>query len=162
MDCFLCNAVASPGELFAENQFFAARFDAHPVTPGHVLIFPKDHTLSFFDIPAEAYPYLHDSITKAKQTIEAVGFEELYLRMKEAYPEREKATQYIESMLASPFLKRKPEGYTIGVNNGEVAGQTVPHVHMHLIPRYRGDVIDPRGGVRTVIPALGNYRIYGN
>jgi diadenosine tetraphosphate (Ap4A) HIT family hydrolase len=44
------------------------------------------------------------------------------------------------------------EGFNIGVNNGEVAGQSVPHVHVHLIPRRRGDVENPRGGVRGVIP----------
>lgn len=45
-----------------------------------------------------------------------------------------------------------PQAYNIGVNAGEAAGQTVPHAHIHLIPRYRGDVEDPRGGVRHVIP----------
>src|SRR5437868_5186983 len=45
-----------------------------------------------------------------------------------------------------------PTGYNIGVNVGEAAGQTVFHVHIHLIPRYRGDVPDPTGGVRNVMP----------
>jgi ATP adenylyltransferase len=49
------------------------------------------------------------------------------------------------------------EGFNIGVNNGEVAGQSVPHVHVHLIPRRRGDVENPRGGVRGVIPRKVNY-----
>jgi diadenosine tetraphosphate (Ap4A) HIT family hydrolase len=49
------------------------------------------------------------------------------------------------------------EGFNVGVNVGETAGQTVPHVHVHLIPRRRGDTPDPRGGVRGVIPARMNY-----
>lgn len=49
------------------------------------------------------------------------------------------------------------EGFNIGVNNGDVAGQSVPHVHVHLIPRRRGDVENPRGGVRGVIPKKANY-----
>lgn len=49
------------------------------------------------------------------------------------------------------------EGFNIGVNNGEVAGQSVPHVHVHLIPRRRGDVEHPRGGVRGVIPRRASY-----
>ena len=49
------------------------------------------------------------------------------------------------------------EGFNIGVNNGEAAGQSVPHVHVHLIPRRRGDVENPRGGVRGVIPRKANY-----
>lgn len=49
------------------------------------------------------------------------------------------------------------DGYNIGINNGEAAGQTVPHLHVHVIPRRRGDVPDPRGGVRYVIPEKANY-----
>jgi len=49
------------------------------------------------------------------------------------------------------------DGYNIGINNGEAAGQTVPHLHVHVIPRRRGDVADPRGGVRYVIPEKANY-----
>ena len=50
-----------------------------------------------------------------------------------------------------------PDGYNIGINAGAVAGQTVPHLHVHVIPRFAGDVADPRGGVRHVIPGKANY-----
>lgn len=49
-------------------------------------------------------------------------------------------------------------GFNVGVNVGEAAGQTVDWPHVHLIPRRRGDMEDPRGGVRHVIPSKGNYR----
>jgi len=52
---------------------------------------------------------------------------------------------------------RSVEGFNIGLNAGEVAGQTIFHCHFHLIPRRRGDVPDPRGGVRHVIPGKGTY-----
>ncbi|MBB1073315.1 HIT family protein [Rhodoferax sp. 4810] len=51
----------------------------------------------------------------------------------------------------------RPDGYNIGINDGAAAGQTVPHLHIHLIPRYAGDVPDPRGGVRWVIPGKAVY-----
>ncbi|MBM4013162.1 MAG: HIT domain-containing protein, partial [Planctomycetes bacterium] len=54
-------------------------------------------------------------------------------------------------------LEPKPDGYNVGFNSGAAAGQTVPHVHVHVIPRYAGDMGDPRGGVRHVIPGKGNY-----
>ncbi len=53
--------------------------------------------------------------------------------------------------------KHAPAGYNIGINVGEAAGQTIPHVHMHLIPRYPGDTENPRGGVRGAIPEKQNY-----
>lgn len=46
----------------------------------------------------------------------------------------------------------QPDGYNVGVNDGRAAGRTVDHLHVHLIPRYSGDVSDPRGGVRNILP----------
>jgi diadenosine tetraphosphate (Ap4A) HIT family hydrolase len=51
----------------------------------------------------------------------------------------------------------KPDGYNIGINDGPAAGQTVLHLHIHLIPRYGGDRADPRGGVRWIIPEKADY-----
>ena len=51
-----------------------------------------------------------------------------------------------------------PDGYNVGVNIGESAGQSVPHIHVHMIPRYKGDMENPRGGVRGVIPDKQKYK----
>jgi diadenosine tetraphosphate (Ap4A) HIT family hydrolase len=51
----------------------------------------------------------------------------------------------------------KPDTYNVGINDGPAAGQTVPHLHIHLIPRYTGDVPDARGGVRWIIPDKADY-----
>ena len=58
-----------------------------------------------------------------------------------------------------PLIQERfsPDGFNIGVNIGFTGGQTIMHVHVHLIPRYKGDVSDPVGGVRNVIPGKGNY-----
>jgi diadenosine tetraphosphate (Ap4A) HIT family hydrolase len=50
-----------------------------------------------------------------------------------------------------------PDGYNVGINIGQAAGQTVAHAHLHVIPRHQGDVADPRGGIRGVIPARARY-----
>jgi len=51
----------------------------------------------------------------------------------------------------------RPDGFNVGVNVSPAAGQTVPHAHVHVIPRYRGDVADPRGGIRWVLPERAAY-----
>jgi diadenosine tetraphosphate (Ap4A) HIT family hydrolase len=53
--------------------------------------------------------------------------------------------------------KYKPDGFNIGINEGSAAGQTVPHAHIHIIPRFKGDVPDPRGGIRWVLPTRAKY-----
>jgi len=58
---------------------------------------------------------------------------------------------------ANILERHHPSGFNIGINVGEAGGQTVPHLHVHVIPRYDGDVDDPRGGVRFVIPGNANY-----
>ncbi len=50
-----------------------------------------------------------------------------------------------------------PDGYNVGLNEGTAAGQTVMHVHLHVIPRRAGDAADPRGGVRWVLPRKADY-----
>ncbi|MFQ5830504.1 MAG: HIT family protein [Candidatus Methylomirabilia bacterium] len=54
--------------------------------------------------------------------------------------------------------ERAPDGYNIGLNAGPAAGQTVGHAHLHVIPRYSGDVEDPRGGIRWIFPARAPYQ----
>jgi diadenosine tetraphosphate (Ap4A) HIT family hydrolase len=54
-------------------------------------------------------------------------------------------------------MRYGPDGFNVGANCGEAAGQSVWHAHIHVIPRYKGDVADPRGGVRHVIPLKANY-----
>ena len=71
----------------------------------------------------------------------------------------ERADLMVLLMSARNDLDRQfqPAGYNIGINDGTAAGQTVPHLHIHLIPRYTGDREDPRGGVRWVFPDKAAY-----
>jgi len=62
--------------------------------------------------------------------------------------------QYLEEN-----LEPKPDGFNLGVNDGMAAGQTIEQLHLHIIPRYTGDVSDPRGGIRCVIPSKKLYML---
>jgi superfamily II DNA or RNA helicase/HKD family nuclease/diadenosine tetraphosphate (Ap4A) HIT family hydrolase len=63
----------------------------------------------------------------------------------------------VDQAIAVLRSRHSPDGFNVGFNLGSAGGQTVPHFHLHVIPRYAGDVDDPRGGVRHVIPAKANY-----
>jgi diadenosine tetraphosphate (Ap4A) HIT family hydrolase len=60
-------------------------------------------------------------------------------------------------ILSTPHALAIPDGFNIGINDGATAGQTVMHLHIHLIPRYAGDMPDPRGGVRWIFPDKAAY-----
>src|SRR6185503_10946131 len=76
----------------------------------------------------------------------------------EATREERAALAEATELARQEILRRhEPQGFNIGINAGEAAGQTVFHLHVHVIPRYTGDVPDPRGGVRGVIPSRRNY-----
>lgn len=119
--CIFCN----PGrEILAENALALAFLDSYPVSQGHVLVVPRRHVDTVWDLRDDEYAGCFDLVRNAKIAIES---------------------------------RHRPDGFNIGVNCGEAAGQTVMHAHIHLIPRYRGDVPNPRGGVRFVIPHKGHY-----
>jgi diadenosine tetraphosphate (Ap4A) HIT family hydrolase len=63
----------------------------------------------------------------------------------------------LDQAKATLDTRYSPSGFNIGVNDGTAAGQTVMHVHIHLIPRYKGDADDPRGGVRWIFPRKAEY-----
>lgn len=71
--------------------------------------------------------------------------------------EREAMTQMMLDVKQRLDERFHPDGYNVGINIGEYAGQSVFHCHMHLIPRYKGDVPYPKGGVRGVIPSKQSY-----
>ena len=128
MSCLFCDRNdTTKHTIIAENEHAYARWDNFPVSDGHAEVVPKRHVVSFFDLTEQELLSMFALLRTVMKKLEPVP----------AY-----------------FI---PDGYTIGVNEGEAAGRTVHHVHMHLIPRYRGDVPNPRGGIRNIIPGKGDY-----
>ena len=120
----------------SESPFFDDREHLFENSIGFVIFdnFPVSEGHSLI-IPKRVYPNYFDSTEE-----EVRGLNELIFKTKE----------YLDKKL-------QPQGYNIGINCGRVSGQTIDHVHIHIIPRYTNDVEDPRGGVRGVIPSKQKY-----
>jgi len=71
--------------------------------------------------------------------------------------ERDEMLRLADDIRRLVIEKHRPDAFNLGINDGPAAGQSVPHLHLHLIPRYAGDVPNPRGGVRWVIPERARY-----
>lgn len=71
--------------------------------------------------------------------------------------ERAALFELVGDMRTLLLRERAPDGFNVGINDGAAAGQTVMHLHIHLIPRYTGDMADPRGGVRWIFPEKADY-----
>jgi len=117
----------------------------HPITQDR-LILETAECLAFYD----RYPVSQGhALVVAKQVTPS-----LYDLSAETQAAVWDTVRRVRAILAEQF---HPGGFNIGVNDGPTAGQTVPHAHVHIIPRYAGDVPDPRGGIRRVIPNKANY-----
>lgn len=73
------------------------------------------------------------------------------------WDEQEAILELVHRVRDDLMVSRRPDGFNVGFNAGMAAGQTVMHLHVHVIPRYTGDMVDPRGGVRGVIPEKQKY-----
>jgi len=71
--------------------------------------------------------------------------------------ERAVLWQFVEQVRDAVKNEFSPDAFNIGLHDGTDAGQTVPHAHIHIIPRRKGDVPDPRGGLRWIIPEKAKY-----
>jgi diadenosine tetraphosphate (Ap4A) HIT family hydrolase len=125
-NCIFCNIeqTVDKDRIVYQDSSWIAIYDNYPVSKGHVLLIPKRHCETYFDLN-------YVELVSLGVTIGVIKF-----------------------ILNNKF---NPDGYNIGVNCGEAAGQTVKHCHIHIIPRYKGDMEDPRGGVRGVIPEKQKY-----
>lgn len=120
-DCVFCSTNL---KLIKQSKLSLAFYDSYPVSEGHILIIPKDHYETYFDLPVEV---------------------------------RNDMLLLLDNMKLKLDKELSPSGYNIGINSGASAGQTVFHCHIHLIPRYDGDMDSPEGGVRGVIPEKQKY-----
>jgi histidine triad (HIT) family protein len=157
--CYFCAVVRGETDPFIfENRSFVGVFDTNPVNPGHALIIPKRHVVSIFDLTeAEQVDYF-DALRGVRVAIETANLKALYREMLGRDYLRDRPKDHIETVLQLDFLGKKPDAYTVGNNDGREAGRSIDHLHVIVLPRYRGDVGSPRGGIRNVIPDRAHYQ----
>ena len=124
MDCQFCKIANEKFHILYETDLAVAFYDNYPVNVGHVLIIPKRHCETYFELTKEE---LNDMFELSKK---------------------------VKELLDKEF---EPDGYNVGFNCLEAGGQTVMHAHMHVIPRYKGDCENPRGGIRKAVKRKDNY-----
>jgi diadenosine tetraphosphate (Ap4A) HIT family hydrolase len=146
-----------------QNSDFVARLDIHPVSPGHLLLIPKRHVARLADLRYDELMTLFGLREVAEEYLRTrrvkIFREDLRMKYQAIADARisKNSPWFIKKALAHPRFGKKPDGFNHVVNEGEAAGQTVMHLHWHVIPRFKGDVEDPSGGGRYVIPQMGNY-----
>lgn len=155
-ECAFCK-ICKGGHFVYDNKDFYVIFDVHPVSPGHALVIPKKHRVSLFDLNSKEWLLLKDAISAAIKHIKNTNLRKLYSDMK-CQKITPNSLWFCNKMLRHSSLNKKPDGYNIGNNEGKFAGRTINHLHIQIIPRYRGDVKDYIGGIRNIIPLLGNYK----
>lgn len=157
--CYFCKVTRGEADPFIfENRSFVGIFDTNPVNPGHALVIPKRHIASIFHLNDTEQADYFDAITGVKDVIDTTDMRNLYLDMLTRDCLQDRPTEHIETVLQLPFLENKPNAYTIGNNDGREAGRSIDHLHVILLPRYKGDVENPSGGIRNVIPSRANYK----
>ncbi|MDE2662191.1 MAG: HIT domain-containing protein [Gemmatimonadota bacterium] len=121
-DCPFCDV---PREsVVAESRHALAVEDRYPVSRGHTLVVPREHTETFFARSDEVQADIWSLVSGVRARLQA---------------------------------ELNPDGFNVGINEGRAGGQTVGHAHIHVIPRFKGDVADPRGGIRWVLPEHAAY-----
>lgn len=121
-ECPFCQV--EPERIRIETEVGLAIRDLFPVSEGHVLVIPRRHVRSIYDLPEDEQAAMWELTRAARDLL----VEEL-----------------------------RPDGFTIGLNEGMAAGQSVHHTNIHVIPRYLGDVPDPTGGIRAIFPHRARY-----
>jgi diadenosine tetraphosphate (Ap4A) HIT family hydrolase len=143
--------------IIFENDLFFSILDQAPVNPGHALIIPKREIVGILELYDEEWSNLYPTLKKVFKQIQKLALVNIY----NSYlnnPISEKAKRFILQSLKILEENNEIKDFNFGVNNGELAGRTVDHLHFHVIPRFQGDVENPLGGVRYVVPIRANYK----
>lgn len=155
-DCFFCR-VSSELFLF-ENDYFYSMLDEYPVSPGHVLIVPKTHMASLRELPSAQGAAMIDITQRTLSNLSVQTLREFYLNKATNSSKDEKSKKLCKTVLDALDEYFDIEDFNLGINDGPAAGQTIPHLHIHVMPRFVNDGGAGIGGVRHIFSSRGDYK----
>lgn len=149
--CVFCDEFESGENSFMETELWRARWDLYPITPGHVEVLPKRHVQYVDQLNSEELVSMMHFAREVMVRIRSTDLEALYVSL---LPQADDANRVLQqTALANARVRHgAPDAFNYGINDGPEAGQSVPHFHLHLLPRWKGDMENPRGGVRNIFP----------
>lgn len=153
--CFFCEI--NSRNYLADNDHFYAILDEYPVSPGHTLIVPKQHFPDILHLPPELGRSMLCLITEVHSKLSTYALKDFYTDKVNSSKDTAQK-EFCELALRAMTDNQNLIDFNVGINNGESAGQTVHHLHVHLMPRFATDDGVKTGGVRHIFPGRGNYR----
>ena len=151
--CYFCRELVIGANQFLENELAVARWDGYPLSAGHAEIIPKRHVQYVEELSDEEFLAVMQLVRQAVSYIRQTDLRALYeQKIAEVHDDPLLEKYYRKVLTDYEGHERAMDAYNLGLNNGVEAGQTVPHVHLHVIPRWRDDVTNVAGGVRNVLP----------
>lgn len=147
-NCLFCAEYAAGYNTFFENNLFRARWDGMPIALGHAEVLPKRHVQYFHDLTVDEKTGLLLFVDEVITAIQQANLVNEYSKLLEGANTLSRS--FIEKAYQKAANIAAPDAFNHGLNDGAVAGQTIPHFHYHIIPRRKGDIANPRGGIRRI------------
>jgi len=160
-NCYFCQSIERRAGLDfideMETDLFVATWDINPVTPGHVLVIPKRHAQYMRELNTNEQASLIKTVLATKEYILRTDLVTIYSDLAKKMAGTKSEAFLNMAKERAMHTHRSPDAFNDGLNDGPASGQTVPHFHWHVMPRWDGDMADPRGGIRHMFSGMGNY-----
>lgn len=160
--CFFCDTIAGNTYMkpirLLDSELFITVWDMNPATPGHALVIPKRHVQFMKDLNENEQEQLVKQVIAVKQFIKDAPLDKIYQELISITDEDTSRDFLRDALKTVSDPDQELQAFNDGLNDGPGAGQTVPHFHWHILPRWKNDVPDPIGGIRHMFPGKGNYK----
>ncbi len=163
--CVFCSKmqITDPEFFFQDDGgLFVGKWDYKPERPGHALVIPKRHVQYFIHLNNAELEALAPAVQEVEKLILKTDLLGMYNTIFQTPVDSESAMFINQAKVELEKIgNRPPDGFNDGINDGPVAGQSVHHLHWHIVPRWKGDTPDPDGGMRHMFDEFdkdGNNR----